>query len=504
MVPRKKFRPRDQENDLWDFFNVKRKRKDEKMKKIFIADSTIATSSINNAFSMSFKEKMEVAKRLEKIKVNVIEMPKAVEKTDALLIKSLSSMIKESVISAAAGPDKAEIDAAAEAIKSAKNGRIRILVPVSSVQMEYILKAKPKAVLEKVPEMIAYAKTLCSDVEVSCIDTSRSEKEFVASFVKSAIEKGATVIDFCDTAGTWLPEETAEFVKYIKENVEGIDNAVISVTCSDEIRLGNANSVAAIKAGAAQVKTTLVGKSAPKIGHFVNLISEKGEAIEVSIDIPRAEFNKTLRQMTWIEGENQGIKITFEEEEKEKNEELNLDETADISKVIKAVKKLGYDLSDDDNAKVYKEFRRVSEKKKIGVKEMEAIIATAALQVPATYQLVDFVINSGNIITPTAHITLEKEGNELKGLSSGDGPIAAAFLAVEMIVGHHYELDDFQIQSVTEGSEAVGNALVKLRSNGNLYSGNGISTDIIGASIRAYLNAINKIVYEEKQERKPD
>ena len=474
------------------------------MNKIFIADSTIAQSSINNAFSMSFKEKMEVAKRLEKIKVNVIEMPKAVEKTDALLIKSLASMIKESVISAAAGPDKAEIDAAAEAIKSAKMGRIRILVPVSSVQMEYILKAKPKAVLEKVPEMIAYAKTLCDDVEVSCIDTSRSEKEFVAAFVKSAIEKGATVLDFCDTAGTWLPEETSEFITYIKENVEGIDKASISVSCSDEIRLGNANSIAAIKAGATQVKTTLVGKNVPKIGHFVNLISEKGEAIQVSIDIPRAEFNKTLRQMTWIEGENQGIKISFEEEEKEKNEELNLDETADISKVIKAVKKLGYDLSDDDNAKVYKEFKRVSEKKKIGTKEMEAIIATAALQVPATYQLVNFVINSGNIITPTAHVTLEKEGNELKGLSSGDGPIAAAFLAVEMIVGHHYELDDFQIQSVTEGSEAVGNALVKLRSNGKLYSGNGISTDIIGASIRAYLNAINKIVYEEKQERKPD
>ena len=479
-------------------------RKEINMNKIFIADSTIAQSCINNAFSMSFKEKMEVAKRLEKIKVNVIEMPKAVEKTDALLIKSLSSMIKESTLSVAAAPDKAEIDAAADAIKNSKNARIRVLVPTSPVQMEYILKAKPKAVLEKVPEMVAYAKTLVNEIEVSFIDTSRSEKEFVAKLSQGVIASGATILDFCDTAGTWLPEETADFIKYIKENVRGIENVTISVACSDEIRLGNANSVAAIKAGATQVKTTLVGKAAPKIGHFVNLISEKGEAIGVNIDIPRAEFNKTLRQMTWIEGENQGIKITFEEEEKEKVDDLNLDETADISKVIKAIKKLGYDLSDDDNAKVYKEFKRVSEKKKIGTKEMEAIIATAALQVPATYQLVDFVINSGNIITPTACITLEKEGNELKGLSSGDGPIAAAFLAVEMVVGHHYELDDFQIQSVTEGSEAVGTALVKLRSNGKLYSGNGISTDIIGASIRAYLNAINKIVYEEKQYKKPD
>ena len=168
--------------------------------------------------------------------------------------------------------------------------------------------------------------------------------------------------------------------------------------------------------------------------------------------------------------------------------------------MIRTVKKLGYDLSDDDNAKVYKEFKRVSEKKKVGIKEMEAIIATASLQVAPTYQLVDFVINSGNIITPTAQVTLEKDDKKLKGLSSGDGPIEAAFLAVEMIVGVHYELDDFQIQAVTEGSEAVGNALVKLRYNGKLYSGSGISTDIIGASIRAYINAINKIVFDSKEE----
>ena len=198
-------------------------------------------------------------------------------------------------------------------------------------------------------------------------------------------------------------------------------------------------------------------------------------------------------------GKSKGESV-FDQGEEKKHEELDLDENADISKVIRAVKKLGYELSDDDNARVYKEFKRVSEKKKVGIKEMEAIIATASLQVAPTYQLVNFVINSGNIITPTAQVTLEKDGNQLKGLSSGDGPIAAAFLAVEMVVGVHYELDDFQIQSVTEGSEAVGNALVKLRYNGKLYSGNGISTDIIGASIRAYLNAINKIVADSKEE----
>lgn len=472
------------------------------MNKIIIADKTIVESTSNTSYSMNFKEKMEVAKRLEKIKVNVIEMPAATEQTDALMIKSLASMLKESVISVAAGPNKSEIDAAYNTIKNACKPRIRICVPTSSVQMEFILGAKPAKIIENVPELIAYAKTLCNDVELSCIDASRSEIDFVAKLVEGAVNSGATVIDFCDIAGVFLPEDTSSFINEIKERVPAIKNVTISMTSSDELRMGNANAVAAIKAGATQIKTSLVGRSTPKTGHFVNLISERGEALGICSDVVRAEFNRNLRQMTWIEGEKQGIKVMFAGEEQEKNEDINLDETADISKVIKVIKKLGYELSDDDNAKVYKEFKRVSEKKKIGTKEMEAIIASVALQVPATYQLVNFVINSGNIITPTAHITLEKDGNELKGLSSGDGPIAAAFLAVEMVVGHHYELDDFQIQSVTEGSEAVGNALVKLRSNGKLYSGNGISTDIIGASIRAYINAINKIVYDEKEDRK--
>ena len=135
----------------------------------------------------------------------------------------------------------------------------------------------------------------------------------------------------------------------------------------------------------------------------------------------------------------------------------------------------------------------------MGEAELDAIVASAALQVPPTFILKSYVINSGNVITATANIQLEKNGVLNEGISVGDGPIDAAFRAIEQIIGHHYELDDFQIKSVTEGREAMGSALVKLRSNGKLYSGNGLSTDIIGASIRAYVAALNKIAYEENQ-----
>ena len=161
------------------------------------------------------------------------------------------------------------------------------------------------------------------------------------------------------------------------------------------------------------------------------------------------------------------------------------------------MRKLGYDLSSDDEKNVYEAFLPIAAQKPVGERELDAIVASAAMQVPPTYILESYVINSGNIITATANLKLTKNGIPMQGIAIGDGPVDAAFLAIEQAAGCHYELDDFQIQAVTEGREAMGSSLVKLRSKGRLYSGNGISTDIIGASIRAYLNALNKIVFEE-------
>ncbi|MBO7690287.1 MAG: 2-isopropylmalate synthase, partial [Clostridia bacterium] len=170
----------------------------------------------------------------------------------------------------------------------------------------------------------------------------------------------------------------------------------------------------------------------------------------------------------------------------------------DISDVIAVVKQMGYDLSEEDNAKVYEAFQRVANKKHfVGTRELDAIIASSAMQVPSSYKVKNYVINSGNVITATANLLVERDGEELRGVGVGDGPIDAAFSAIEQIIGHHYELDDFQIQTVTEGRDAMGSALVKIRADGKVYSGSGISTDIIGASIRAYISALNKIVYDE-------
>ena len=187
-----------------------------------------------------------------------------------------------------------------------------------------------------------------------------------------------------------------------------------------------------------------------------------------------------------------------EVEEKEVKNAKFINANATLTDLCTITKSLGYELSDDDAGKVYEEFKKVvSKKESIDNKELEAIIASTAMQVPSTYHLVNYVVNSGNIIPSTANVTLEKDGEKFTGVSTGDGPIDAAFHAIEQVIGHHYELDDFQVHAVTKGRGAVGSSIIRLRADGKLYPGNGVSTDIVGACIRAYINALNKIVYEE-------
>ena len=176
-----------------------------------------------------------------------------------------------------------------------------------------------------------------------------------------------------------------------------------------------------------------------------------------------------------------------------------LDSDATIAQVAQAAQVLGYDLSESDCGNVHKALIQICEKKDaVGAKELEALIASSAMQAPSTYHLENYTTNSSNLTSSMSQVTLKCNDEIISGVSTGDGPIDSAFRAIEQCIGHHYELDDFQVQSVTEGKEALGSALVKLRSNGKLYSGNGISTDIVAASIRAYINALNKIVFEEK------
>lgn len=456
------------------------------MKQIKIADATLCRE--NSHFS--FKEKIEIARQLENLNVDVIEFPEIINaKADILLVKTISSFVKNSVISVAAGIDSDSVDNAIASIANAKNAQIRIELPVSPVGMEYTCHKKPDKILMHIENCIKTAKAVVENIEFCAIDATRAEEEFLKTAINTAISAGATSISVCDSAANMLPDDFAAFAKKISD----VCSVPVGVKCDNKNGLAIAQAILAVKQGVTTVKTAVDGTTV-ELEVFADMIKNCGNDYGFTSSIKTTELHRIVKQIRWVTSNSQNAATTVKTTD---DIAVHLDKNDDIDAVTTAAAKLGYDLSEEDKAKVFEEFLRVAEKKNVGLKELEAIIASVALQVPATYSLVNYVINTGNIIPASAQITIKNGDEQLQGVCIGDGPIDAAFLAVEQIIGHHYELDDFQIQSVTEGKEAMGSALVKLRAGGKLYSGNGISTDIISASIRAYINAVNKIVYEE-------
>lgn len=306
-----------------------------------------------------------------------------------------------------------------------------------------------------------------------------------AECCRIAAENGADAVTICDDSGCFFPEEMAALVREIRNYCA----VPVYVQPGNALNMAVACAVEAIRAGAAGVKTSACGAYL-SADVLADLIREKGDALGVSSGLNTTTIHNIMAAL----GQNHAPVMPTPAPS---SDVMSLDPDCSLADISGVINSLGYELSEEDEGRVYEEFRRVSALKgKLESRELEAIIATSAMQVPSTFHLASFVVNSGNIITATAHVTLERDGEKLSGVSVGDGPIDAAFHAIEQIVGHRYELDDFQIQSVTKGREAVGSSLIRLRANGKLYSGNGASTDIVGACIRAYINALNKIVYE--------
>ena len=453
------------------------------MKQIKIADTTL--SGVKNG--LSFKQKLEIARKLERLGVDIIELPELSEsKADALLVRTISSFVRNSVLSVGVTSSLGSIDRAAEALSSAAHPRIRVELPMSSI-MEYSLHKKQDKMLIYVRSMVEKAKTLCPDVEFVAVDATRAEEEFLREAIFTAASAGASTVTVCDTAGVMLPDDFAAFVGRVTQDAQ-VETAV---SCSDRNSLATAAAVLAVKAGADCVKTSVSADITP-LRSFVAMLSSIRENYGITADIRSTEIHRAIDQMEWIIS---GKARTPVREISDEGLRLNVNDTVDT--VRENVEKLGYDLSDEDIEKVYEEFRRLARKKSVGFKELDAIVASSALQVPATYTIESYVINSGNIITASAQITLKKNGAPSTGVAVGDGPIDASFKALEQIIGRHFELDDFTIRTVTQEKEAMGSALVRLRAGGRIYSGTGLSTDIIGASVRAYVSAVNKIVYEE-------
>ena len=468
------------------------------MKHIVISDATMKQTSTD--LRLTFKEKIELSKLLDKLGVDIIELEGIKNpRIDALQIKSIASAVNESRLAVPVELLNDEnIEKTWAALKDAKNPRLQVVAPTSPVQIEYILHKKPEAMIDAIGKTVAACRALCPDVEFVATDATRSESSFLDECITAAISAGAGVITLCDTAGTMLPTEFAEFIRTRYEALPALSGVTLGVCCSSAIAMADASVVLAVSEGAGQIRVTSINGTEASLYNVVRVINAKADTLGASVKVGATQLGRITAQIDWLchpEKSKSADIVTDEENEAY----LTARDSKDAIKA--ATIKLGYDLSDEDIDKVYASFRQITDKKEqVSYKELDAIVASSAMQVPATYKLDTYVITSGNTISATAHIKLEKSGGHVEGVYIGDGSIDAAFQAIENITGCHYELDDFQLQAVTEGREAMGQTVVKLRAGGKVYSGRGISTDIVGAGIQAYLSALNKIVYEEEVE----
>lgn len=465
---------------------------------VTLSDCTLRQKE--NLPSLSFREKLELCRLMDRLNVDLIEMESIHHvKIDSLLIKSVASMVTRACIAVPVPLEEEGVNIAWEALKNASRPRLQVSAPVSSVQMEYLYHMKPSAMIDAVCRTIRQCASLTANVEFIAEDATRSDDGFLRKIIRAAIDSGASTVTICDSAGSRLPDETFSFISSLFEDVPEMRKVTVGYHCSNQLRLADASAISAIQCGVREIKAASYPTDAISMMNIARILDIKSSQFNISIQVATEQIRSLTSKIEMLcrTGLSRSMNINNTTDERDSGMMLSTHDSADS--VQKAVEKLGYDLSSEDMTKVWECFSEIAKKKDlITLRELDAIVATEAMQVPPVYHDVQYVINTGNSIKSMAHMKLEYHDKSLEGIAIGDGSIDAAFNSIERAIGRHFEVDDFQIQAITEGREAVGETIVKLRHEGKLYSGRGISTDIVGAGIMAYMNALNKIVYEEE------
>ena len=461
------------------------------MKKINVSDLTLKRLSEDRSVSLLFREKSAIASCADELGVDAIELPAVKNvREDTIIYKTIAKNIKGAALAIPTGATEGEVLVAWECVKEAKAPRLQVELPVSTIQMEYNYHVKEAKMLEKIAALVKCAKGYTSDVEFNALDATRADPEFLISAIKTAEENGASMITVSDDAGVSTPDAIGKMVAKVKSAV----SVPVYVKLSDAVNMAVASAFSSIKSGADGLKSAMVGKDTLLTGKLSDALSVCGSEIGSELKLNSTKIHASIDDMQRsIKHDTEGASDSVSDKTK-----MLLDASATAKEISEAASLMGYELSETDIGSVAKALKQVAEKKgAVGARELEAIIASSAMQAPSTYHFETYTTTSSNVSNAMTQITLRIGSENICGVAAGDGPIDSAFRAIEQCIGHHYELDDYQVQALTEGREALGTALVRLRNNGKLYAGNGTSTDIVAASIRAYINALNKIVFEE-------
>ena len=500
------------------------------MKQIKIFDTTLRDGEQSPGCSMNLREKLEVAQCLEKLKVDVIEAGFAIASPgDFESVQSVANLIKDCSVASLARATEKDIDVAWDAVKNAADPRIHTFLATSPLHMEYKLKMSPEQVLERVEKMVAHAKKYTSNVEFSAEDATRSDFDFLAKVVRTAIRSGATTINLPDTVGYTTPAEMQALIAYILEHVEEARDVDLSVHCHNDLGMAVANSLAGVLGGATQIECTIngLGERAgnTSLEEVVMAMRTRPDIYQAQTRIETTQIYRSSKTVYDIIGQpaplnkpivgknaflhESGIhqhgvlanKQTYEiltpESVGIRTNNLVLGKHSGKHAFESHLKEMGIELTAEELQRCFEEFKVLCDKKKsIADADLEAIVThnTREVEVEDGYKLDWFAVHTSNFTTATCTISLFKGEEKIEEVCLGDGPIDAAFNAIDKIVNpvdHTFEI--FSINSISEGKDTLGDVTVKLSSGGRHFSGRGLSTDIIKASIVAYIDATNKM-----------
>lgn len=501
------------------------------MRIIRIFDTTLRDGEQSPGASMNVEEKIQVARQLVRLGVDIIESGFPVASPgDFDAVCRIAAEVKGATIAALARTKEKDIRSAGDALRPAGRRRIHTFIATSDIHLRHKLRMDRKDVLVSAVNAVKLAREYTDDVEFSAEDATRSDWDYLCSVTEAVIEAGAGTVNIPDTVGYTVPQEYGELIEYLFNRVPNIDKAVISVHCHNDLGLAVANSLSAVLKGAGQVECTVngIGERAgnASLEEVVMALKTRPKFFNVDTNITTEEIYRTSRLVSKITGmmvqPNKAIvgANAFAHEAgihqdgylKERSTyEIMMPEAVGIpqSKLVlgkhsgrhafkERLRKLGYSLAEDELNKAFERFKEIADQKKyIFDEDIEALVSEEVSKVYEYYQLLDMSTSGGMNQKPVATVKLKVGDQTVDGMEHGDGPVDATYRAIAKITGTKSSLVKFEVKGITGGTDALGEVTVTLDEGGNVVRGHGADTDIIIAAAKAYLNALNKFAARE-------
>ncbi len=501
------------------------------MVKIF--DTTLRDGEQSPGATMNIAEKVRIAEQLEKLNVDIIEAGFPISSEgDFEAVREIAKKIKRSQVAALARANPQDIDRAWEAIKGARLPLLHTFISTSDIHLKYQLKKSKEEVIRIAARSVARAKRYTPNVEFSAMDATRSDVDFLAAVCEAAIQAGATTINIPDTVGYAIPSEFGELIRTLRQKVKGMEKVTLSVHCHNDLGLAVANSIAAIQNGARQVECTIngIGERAgnTSLEEVVMALRTRKDLLPLQSRVIPRHLYATSRLVSKITGmvvqpnkaivganafahqsgiHQDGIlkeKLTYEIMTPESvgipKTSLVLGKLSGRHAFREKIKDMGYRLSEKDFELAFARFKQLADKKReIYDEDIESIVVEEVLRVPRRYKLIYLNVVAGNLTVPTATVQMEVDGKLIQEAGFGDGPVDATFKTIKKITHTRSKLLQFAINAITSGTEAQGEVTVRLEEKGQTVIGQGADTDVIVASAKAYINALNKIEFKKQK-----